>query len=576
MPTLNVLFVEDDVEDTEILKSNLQSGGFEVVSQRVDTGHDLAVALGHTWDLVICDYRLSSLNFTEALSLIRAGDQDLPILLVSGIADEDLIVAAMKLGIRDYLMKSNLKRLVPAVKRELRDAKLRHDSRVAQERLQYLGNYDVLTGLPNQVLFHEILHRDIQRADATDRAVALIYLGIRRFKDINDSFGRKVGDRLLQEVTRRLATCVGEGDTIARLGGAEFTIILTDMAEAKDVAIRLDRILNCFLRPFRLSSHELFLSLSAGVAVYPHDTVDIDKLVNYSHAAMSHAKTLGDNKAHYYSPGLDVGTLERLGLENGLHVALKRGELFLHYQPIADIKTGRIVSMEALLRWKHPLRGIIPPLKFIGIAEETGLIVPIGDWVLLQACKQNKAWQDKGFAHLSIAVNVSACQLKGSEIVPTIARILRESGLEAKYLELEITESVLMQNTSASAKALKELRDMGVGISIDDFGTGYSGLNYLHRLPVNTIKIDQSFVHAITPNVDSEEGAIIKAVITLAKKLNLRIVAEGVETGDQLQFLNAHGCHEMQGYYLSRPLPADQATLFLTTQQSSLPALLAI
>ncbi len=576
MPTLKVLFVEDDVDDAEILKSNLQSGGFELVAQRVDTRSDLESALYHSWDLVICDYRLSQLDFAEALSLIRRGEQDLPVLLVSGIADEDLVVAAMKSGVSDYLMKNNLKRLVPAVKRELRDVKLRRESRAAQERLQYLGNYDVLTGLPNQALFHEILRKDTQTADVTDHAVALIYLGIRRFKDINDSFGRKVGDRLLQEVTQRLSTCVRQGDTIARLGGAEFTIILTDMLHAKDIAVRLDRILNCFLRPFRLSSHELFLSLSAGVAVYPHDTTDIDKLVNYSHAAMSHAKTLGDNKAHYYSPGLDVGTLERIGLENGLRVALSRDELFLHYQPIADIKTGQIVSMEALLRWKHPMRGIIPPLKFIGIAEETGMIVPIGEWVLLQACSQNKAWQDKGFADLSIAVNVSACQFKGPEMVQTVARILHETGLEARYLKLEITESVLMQNTSASAKALKELRDMGVGISIDDFGTGYSGLNYLHRLPVNTIKIDQSFVRALTPNVDSEEGAIVKAVIALATKLNLRIVAEGVETDDQLKFLNAHGCHEMQGYYLSRPLPFDQATAFLTTQQLNLPALLAI
>ena len=576
MASLRVLFVEDDVEDMEILKSHLQSGGFEVVSQRVDTRHELVNALFHPWDLVICDYWLASLDFAEALSLIRGEDGDVPILLVSGIADEDLIVATTKLGISDYLMKNNLKRLVPAVKRELRDAKLRRESRAAQERLQYLNNYDVLTGLPNQSLFHDILRKNMQTADATEHAVALIYLGIRRFKDINDSFGRKVGDKLLQEVTQRLSTCVRQGDTIARLGGAEFTIILTDMADAKDVAARLDRILNCFLRPFRLSSHELFLSLSAGVAVYPHDTVDIDKLVNYSHAAMSHAKTLGDNKAHYYSPGMDVGTLERLGLENGLRVALSREELFLHYQPIADIKTGKIVCMEALLRWQHPIRGIVPPLKFIGIAEETGLIVPIGEWVLLQACKQTKVWQNQGFAPLSIAVNVSASQFRDSQVVPTVAQILNESGLEAQYLELEITETVLMQNTSASAKALKELREMGVGIAIDDFGTGYSGLNYLHRLPVSTIKIDQSFVHALIPNVDSEEGAIVKAVITLAKKLKLRVVAEGVETDDQLKFLNAHGCHEMQGYYLSRPLPFDQATEFLTTQQSNLPALLSI
>lgn len=422
-------------------------------------------------------------------------------------------------------------------------------------RLAYMAQHDALTGLPNRVLFRSRMERAMSRAKRGDHIIALMALNLDYFKEINDALGHVTGDKVLQSVAQCLQKQLRDVDTIARMGGDEFTIILDNINHVDQIAVVVQRILVALLQPILMEGREIYVSASIGVTAYPFDADDIDTLHKNANIAMYHAKQEGRNNYQFYSSEMSAGTDELMNMESYLRRALERNEFTLHYQPQVDVRTGKIIGAEALLRWRNAELGMIPPLKFIPLAEKTGLIVPIGDWVLQIACAQNKAWQKAGYAPMVMAVNLSQRQFRHNGLLATIAEVLDGNiNLEARYLELEITESMVMHRAEQTIATLNEINQMGVQLSIDDFGTGYSSLSHLKRFPVQKLKIDQSFVRDI--HLDKNSEAIVQAVISLGRAMGLRVIAEGVETEQQLAFLCAHGCDEVQGYYFSKPVPS--------------------
>jgi diguanylate cyclase (GGDEF)-like protein/PAS domain S-box-containing protein len=430
-----------------------------------------------------------------------------------------------------------------------------------ERRLKQLAHFDSLTDLPNRVQFIERLEQAMADADRNERLLGVVFLDLDRFKYINDSLGHEKGDGLLREVAMRLSGVVRRGDTVARLSGDEFALVLADMGHVDDAIHVAQKILDVFHQPFRVAGHDLFVTASLGITLYPFDDRGAHDLLRNADVAMYRAKESGKNNYQFYVAEMTTIVSERLTLENDLRSALERGEFSLNYQPIADCRSGTIVGMEALLRWKHPERGMIPPALFIPLAEETGYIIPIGEWVLRTACEQCRRWQKTGFASLYVAVNLSSRQFHQKDLTASIHRVLQETGLDPTRLGLEITEGLIMQQAEASVNTLRELKAMGIRISIDDFGTGYSSLSYLKRFPIDVLKIDQSFVRDIPR--DEDDAAIASTIITMAHSLGLKVVAEGVETLDQLKFMRRHSCDTMQGYYLSRPLTPEQFADFL-------------
>lgn len=433
--------------------------------------------------------------------------------------------------------------------------------KTAEERLHYLAHYDALTGLPNRLLFRDRLDRAMIQAGRNSNPVALMYVDLDGFKFINDSLGHRVGDQLLKEVTYRIGGCLREGDTLARLGGDEFAVVLPDLTEIDSASVVSRRIIETLSDPIDLGRHEVVVTASVGIAVYPDDAEDKDDLLKHADTAMYHAKEDGKNNYKFFTSEMNVRTIERLNLENNLRYAIEHKQFLLHYQPRVDLKTGRMIGMEALIRWQHPETGLISPARFIPVAEETGLIVPIGEWVLECACKRNKVWLDEGLAAMRVAVNLSGRQFRQPGLVEFIARTLENSGLPPHQLELEITESMVMHNVEEVIEMMHRLKDMGIHISIDDFGTGYSSLNWLKRFPIDTLKVDQSFVRDMAD--DSGNLDIVRAIISLGHNLNLNVLAEGVETDEQLRLLKREGCDEMQGYLFSPPLDEDKFTEIL-------------
>jgi diguanylate cyclase (GGDEF)-like protein/PAS domain S-box-containing protein len=425
-----------------------------------------------------------------------------------------------------------------------------------KDRLEYISYYDPLTHLPNRKLFNEYVTEALT-GSPTENQIAVLLLDLDRFKNINDTLNHDIGDLLLQEVAKRLTSCLDVEDIVSRVGGDEFTILLRNISEKHKVRNVVQRILDSFTLPFMLEGYELFITPSIGISLYPAGGRDVETLIKNADTAMYHAKAQGRNIYQVYTAIMNEKFYEKLSLENSLRKALDREEFIIHYQPKVDIRSGKITGMEALVRWQNEKQGrLVSPAEFIPLAEDTGLIVPIGKWILYKACLQNKAWQDLGFPPMTVAVNLSARQFQQQNLIDTVARVLKETGMDPKYLELEITESIAMHNVDSTIAKLQGLKKLGVQISIDDFGTGYSSLSYLQRFPIDTLKIDQSFIREIKH--DSNDAAIVLAVIAMAHSLKLKVIAEGVETADQMNYLKSSGCDLMQGYLFSRPIPVEE------------------
>ncbi len=432
------------------------------------------------------------------------------------------------------------------------------ERKLAQERIHYLAHYDPLTNLPNRVLLRDRLRQDLAHAERNRWMVGVIFLDLDRFKLINDSLGHHAGDRLLQAVAARLNGCVRHGDTVSRQGGDEFVIVVSEVRDAEGLNAIADKLLAAVAEPCDVHNQEVNVTTSIGISLYPRDGDDVDSLLKNADMAMYQAKATGGNDCQFYSSDMNERTRERLSLENSLRHALERDEFYLVYQPQVDLNTGKLFGMEALLRWKHPQLGDVPPMKFIPLAEETGLILSIGEWVLRNACAQLQEWRRQGFEGLRMSVNLSARQLLQKNLATRVGDILNDTGLASSLLDLELTESMLMENMQENIGTLQALRQMGVAISIDDFGTGYSSLAYLQRLPIETLKIDRSFVRDIVAR--DSDAPIALAVIALAHSLGHKVIAEGVETEAQLDFMRDHGCEAMQGYFFSKPLSVESFT----------------
>ena len=427
--------------------------------------------------------------------------------------------------------------------------------KLAEEELHQLAYYDNLTGLPNRQLFNDRLHQAIGDAKRRNRLVALMLLDLDRFKVVNDTMGHEAGDLLLQEISARLKQSVRANDTVARLGGDEFVLIFTDVEEVRHIGQCAQKVLAQFNAPIVIGGREVFSGASIGIALYPADTVDADELLKYADSAMYHAKELGRNNYQFYSHEMTASANERLQLETDLRRAIEHQEFLLHYQPLVDLRSGHPTGVEALIRWRDPSGNLIPPLSFIPLAEDTGLIVPIGKWVLETACAQLKQWHDAGHPALTMSVNVATRQFRDVAFLEIVTRAIQDSGIPPQSLELEITESTLLENCDETLNTLNALKQLGVTLAIDDFGTGYSSLSYLKRFPIDRLKIDRSFVRDLAS--DSDDRAIVRAIIALAQAMRLSVIAEGVETQDQLALLQSEECHEYQGYLFARPMDAE-------------------
>jgi diguanylate cyclase (GGDEF)-like protein/PAS domain S-box-containing protein len=430
------------------------------------------------------------------------------------------------------------------------------ESRAMALKMAHLAQHDFLTGLPNRMLLTERLSRAIGRARRHSKRVALMFIDLDYFKHINDSLGHTVGDLLLQVVAERLKLCIRDTDTVCRQGGDEFVVLLTEIEQTLDAAPVAENLLAAFAEPCLIGGHELHVSLSIGIAIYPDDGQDADEVMKNADTAMYHAKANGRNNYQYFTTEMNTRAVQRLFIEGNLRRALKQNEFLLYYQPKIDLTSGLMIGSEALIRWQDPEHGLVYPNQFVPIAEESGLIVPIGSWVLREACRQVCAWQDSGLLAVPVSVNISAVEFRHKNFLDGVATILRETGMLPSYLELELTESILMHDAKSSESVLESLKGMGMQLAIDDFGTGYSSLSYLKRFPINTLKIDQSFVQDI--DIDVDDASIVSAMIGMGKSLKQRVIAEGVETEAQLAFLRTLHCDEGQGYLFGHPLPADE------------------
>lgn len=425
-----------------------------------------------------------------------------------------------------------------------------------ERRIQHLATHDVLTDLPNRHLLIDRMHQALEHSRRTNKQTGILFMDLNRFKQVNDSLGHDIGDLLLKEVSRRLKRCVREMDTVARIGGDEFVVMLEELTSIETMATIADEILQCVSRPIKLAEHELTVTTSIGGSVYPKDGHDVATLLKHADLAMYQAKKKGAGSFRFYDPDMNLRILERLLTESALQHALDKNEFTIHYQPQVSIDLNAVIGVEALVRWMHPEKGLIEPADFIPLAEEIGMIGAIGEWVLRSACTQNRAWQQAGFPSIKMAVNLSSHQLRSSHIEQIVRSALKDAGLEARYLELEITETGLMENIELSFQTLLGIRKTGVSISIDDFGTGYSSLSHLKRLPINAIKIDKSFIRDL--GHDHNDAAIVGATLAMAQHMDLRVVAEGVTDVDQVRFLSSHHCSDMQGFLFSHPMPAHE------------------
>lgn len=567
---LNILLVDDDEDDYIMTRDMLAEAAklrhkLDWISS-YDTAREAIARNEH--DVYLFDYRLGEHTGMELLREATANGCKAPIVLLTGQGDHAVDVEAMEAGASDYLVKGKID--ASLLERAIRYA---IKQKQAEMQIVHLAYYDALTNLPNRTLFQDRMKQALLCGERYKKISALLFLDLDNFKQINDSLGHSVGDLLLQGVASRLMSCIRKVDsatrynpdepneTVSRFGGDEFSILLSEITDVSNAAKVAQRIIEAMTKPFTLGKHEVFITTSIGISLYPSDGDTIDALLKNADSAMYHAKNQGRNNYQFYRQALNVDAVEKLSLENNLRRALDKKEFLLYYQPQVEIKTGKIVGVEALIRWQHPDKGIVAPGQFIPMAEANGLIIPIGEWVLRTACMQNKTWQTQGLAPIRIAINMSSQQFMRSDLIKTIIKILEESELEPQYLELEITESIIMKNTEDILAILSELRSMGIRFSIDDFGTGYSSLSYLKRFPLNTLKIALPFVKGLPDN--QEDVAIAKTIIAIGHNLNLKVIAEGVETEEQLIFLLENHCDEFQGYYFAPPLSVEKVEKLL-------------
>ncbi len=498
------------------------------------------------------------------LTQARMGLPLVPIVVLADHDDEDLALRALQSGSRGYVVKTELttRRLVTALGAALESHRMILQLKRARERARHLATHDQLTGLANRALFQERLEQAVSQARRARSRLAVMFVDLDGFKSINDTLGHAVGDGLLRAIARRISSSLRESDGAARLGGDEFALLLTHLSHEADAGTVAGKLLAALSEPIQFRQQATSIRASIGIATFPRDALEPEDLVRKSDTAMYHAKQLGGNRFEFYTKDMNAALLRRAALEDRLRNALDKNELILYYQPQFDLARGRIIGAEALLRWRHPELGLVQPSQFLPIAEETGLIVPIGDWILRSACRQNAHWYRLGHRGLRIAVNVSSQQFLEPGFADVVRDAVSDSGLPPVSLELEITESSLLRDVEVTVNTLRALKDLGVRLAIDDFGTGYSALAYLKRLPIDVLKIDQSFVRALT--TDPADATITEMIVQLAGGLNLTTVAEGVETLEQLLLLGSYGCKRMQGFLFGKPVPPSIFTRWLT------------
>jgi diguanylate cyclase (GGDEF)-like protein len=558
--TMRVLVIEDNPGDARLLEEMFgkeRPGTFAVTHLSLMSEAVIHLAKGEA-DIVLLDLGLPDTHGLESVRRAHAAAPGIPLIVLTGMDDEALAAEAMKEGAQDYLIKGQIENR--ALPRALRHAIDRHRIQV---ETAYIAQHDAVTNLPNRLVLNDRISQAISLARRRTAATAVMFVDLDRFKHINDSLGHAVGDQLLQSVSTRLVTCVRGSDTVSRQGGDEFVILLSEIANPDDAAKCARRILLSLSSPHFIAGQELHIDGSIGISICPSDGADAETLIKNADMAMYHAKEIGRNNFQFFKAEMNSRAVERQSLESGLRRTLERDEFLLHYQPIVNLSTGEITSVEALIRWQHPDRGLVPPAQFVPIAEDCGLIIKIGRWVLNEACRQVRVWRDAGLPQLRIAVNVSAIEFRNKDFVEGVRAVISETGLEARFLELELTESVLMGDVRFAASVLREIKGMGIRIAVDDFGTGYSSLSYLREFPIDILKIDRSFINQITGDCDG--STIVDAIISMGKSLKHVVVAEGVETQYQRTYLQAHNCEEAQGYLFSKPLPAAQFAVLLQT-----------
>jgi len=560
----HVLLVEDNPGDVRLIREMLAEepeAPFRLSSvDRLSRGLEF-LTLNET-ALVLLDLSLPDSHGMETFSRMYAHSPKTPIIVLTGNDDHALALSAVKRGAQDYLVKGK-------IDRELLQRAMQYavERKRYQEQLERQANYDGLTGLPNRQLLHDRLHQAVS-TQRQIHSISVVFIDLDHFKDINDSLGHGSGDEVLRHVAERLRSSVRDGDTVARIGGDEFVLILNDQTKEDVIFRAMKRIISKVSEPMRIGHRELNITCSAGISVHPQDGFDVETLLKNADAAMYRAKANGRNNFQFYTSEMNELVSERLTLEHSLRRALERKEFSLHYQPRVDLRTGAIVAVEALVRWQHPEYGLILPDRFIPIAEETGLIVEIGKWVLETACAQSRAWRNAGLAPVVVSVNLSARQLWEGGLAAMVAGILAETGVRPEHLEMELTESVVMHDTETVISTLRGLKAAGVRLSVDDFGTGYSSLSYLKRLPIDALKIDGSFVRDIDAGLNVDDGILAQAIISLAHGLRLKVIAEGVESEAQMAFLKLHQCDEVQGFYYSTPLPPDECARLFSAVKS--------
>ena len=570
-----VLIVEDDPSIRSNLERLLRMEDFEVLTAG-HGGEAMAILADCSPDIVLSDVTMPVMDGHALLAAMRADPElaQIPVILVTALADRASQRQGMNIGADDYLTKPFQRdELLAALRGRLeRVSGMRHERERLAAEAQRLRLIDLVTELPNRVSLLERLPQALAAMQRAERGLALIVLGLDGFARVNDSLGHSLGDQFLRAVADRLQSevdclaCASPFNSVARLGSDLFALTLAEVGGGEQVDDFIVRLLASVAQPITIQSHEVFLGASAGVAISPDDAVYSHILLEHAETALNDAKKSGGGRFSYFAPGMNATATERLFLDNQLHHVLDRGELEVYYQPQLAVSSGRLIGFEALLRWKHPELGWISPERFIPVAEQNNLIVPIGAWVLEMACRQAKAWQDEGFGPLRIAVNLSAAQFADDDLCSQVNQVLEATGLPAACLELEITEGTAMQGAERTIAIMHRLKALGVRLALDDFGTGYSSLSYLKRFPLDVLKVDQSFVRNIT--TDPGDAAITRAVVLLARSFSMAVIAEGVETSAHLKYISELGCDEYQGFLFSRPVPAVEAQRMLVRDQA--------